>query len=78
MGLFRSSPGREDAGRILDALSPLARTLIVVPVRSDRTARLLELRLAAVGRFPRYRRGPLGGGGTRARRAGQARTASPS
>ncbi len=43
----------KDAGRILDALSPLARTLIVVPVRSDRSARPSELRRAAVGRFPR-------------------------
>jgi len=43
----------KDAGRILDALSPLARTLVVVPVRSERTARPSELRVAAVGRFPR-------------------------
>jgi len=39
--------------RILDALSPLARTLVVVPVRSERGARPSELRAAAVGRFPR-------------------------
>ena len=38
---------------ILDALSPLARTLVVVPVRSERGARAAELRAAAVGRFPR-------------------------
>ena len=43
----------KDVGRILDALSPLARTLIVVPVRSDRGARPAELRVAAIGRFPR-------------------------
>jgi dihydrofolate synthase/folylpolyglutamate synthase len=43
----------KDVGRILDALSPLARTLIVVPVRSDRGARPSELRLAALGQFPR-------------------------
>ena len=43
----------KDASGMLDALSPLARTLVVVPVRSDRTARPSELRLAAVGRFPR-------------------------
>ena len=43
----------KDASGMLDALSPLARTLIVVPVRSDRTARPSELRLAAIGRFPR-------------------------
>jgi dihydrofolate synthase / folylpolyglutamate synthase len=39
--------------RILDALSPLARTIVVVPVRSERSARPAELRVAAVGRFPR-------------------------
>ena len=43
----------KDAGRILDALSPLARTLVVVPVRSDRGARPADLRVAAAGRFPR-------------------------
>jgi len=43
----------KDVGRILDALSPLARTIVVVPVRSERTARPSELRVAAVGRFPR-------------------------
>jgi dihydrofolate synthase / folylpolyglutamate synthase len=43
----------KDAGRILDALSPLARTLVVVPLRSDRGTRPAELRVAAVGRFPR-------------------------
>jgi dihydrofolate synthase/folylpolyglutamate synthase len=43
----------KDAGRILDALSPLARTVVVVPVHSDRGARPSELRLAAFGRFPR-------------------------
>jgi len=43
----------KDAGRILDALSPLARTLVVVPIRSDRGARPADLRVAAAGRFPR-------------------------
>ncbi len=43
----------KDAARILDALSPLARTLVVVPVRSERGARPSELRVAALGRFPR-------------------------
>jgi len=43
----------KDAARILDALSPLARTVVVVPLRSDRAARPSELRVAAVGRFPR-------------------------
>jgi dihydrofolate synthase/folylpolyglutamate synthase len=43
----------KDAGRILDALSPLARNLIVVPVRSDRSSRPADLRVAAAGRFSR-------------------------
>jgi len=43
----------KDAGRILDALSPLARTLVVVPLRSDRGARPGDLRAVATGRFPR-------------------------
>ena len=43
----------KDAGRMLDALSPLARTLVVVPLRSDRGAPPSELRVAAGGRFPR-------------------------
>ena len=43
----------KDAGRILDALSPLARTIVVVPLRSDRGARPSDLRVAAAGRFPR-------------------------
>ena len=43
----------KDAASILDALAPLARTLVVVPVRSERTARPADVRAAAVGRFPR-------------------------
>ncbi|HTT45164.1 MAG TPA: folylpolyglutamate synthase/dihydrofolate synthase family protein [Thermoplasmata archaeon] len=43
----------KDAGTILDALSPLARTIVVVPIRSDRGARPADLRVAAAGRFPR-------------------------
>jgi dihydrofolate synthase / folylpolyglutamate synthase len=43
----------KEVERILDALSPLARTIVVVPLRSDRAARPSELRVAAVGRFPR-------------------------
>jgi dihydrofolate synthase/folylpolyglutamate synthase len=39
--------------RILDAFAPLARTLVVVPVRSERGLATSELRSAAVGRFPR-------------------------
>jgi dihydrofolate synthase/folylpolyglutamate synthase len=43
----------KDAGRILDALSPLARTLVVVPLKTDRGARPADLRVAGAGRFPR-------------------------
>ncbi|MGI0155570.1 MAG: bifunctional folylpolyglutamate synthase/dihydrofolate synthase, partial [Thermoplasmata archaeon] len=39
--------------RILDALAPLARTLVLVPVRSERGTPVGELRAQAVGRFPR-------------------------
>ncbi len=38
---------------ILDALSPLARTLVIVPVRSERAMDTGLIRVAAVGRFPR-------------------------
>ena len=40
-------------GRILDALSPLARTLVIVPVRSARSLSATEIRVEAAGRFPR-------------------------
>ncbi|MCI4349779.1 MAG: hypothetical protein L3J93_06140, partial [Thermoplasmata archaeon] len=46
------------AGPILEALSPLARTLVVVPVRSMRSADPSELRRAAIGRFPRIVQAP--------------------
>jgi dihydrofolate synthase/folylpolyglutamate synthase len=39
--------------RILDALAPLAQTLVVVPVRSDRAVPVTDLRAAAAGRFRR-------------------------
>ncbi|EQD51925.1 Folyl-polyglutamate synthetase, partial [mine drainage metagenome] len=39
--------------RILDALQPLARTLVAVPVRSDRSVAPSEIRAHAAGRFPR-------------------------
>jgi dihydrofolate synthase / folylpolyglutamate synthase len=39
--------------RILDALSPLARTVVLVPIRSERSVPVSELRAAALGRFPR-------------------------
>ncbi|MGP8072420.1 MAG: bifunctional folylpolyglutamate synthase/dihydrofolate synthase [Thermoplasmata archaeon] len=43
----------KDVARILDALSPLARTLVVVPVRSERSLSSTEIRVEAAGRFPR-------------------------
>ncbi len=43
----------KDVPHILDAFAPLARTLVVVPVRSERGVDPSEIRAAAVGRFPR-------------------------
>ena len=43
----------KDLPRILDALAPLARTLVVVQVRSSRAVPAGDLRAAAAGRFPR-------------------------
>jgi dihydrofolate synthase / folylpolyglutamate synthase len=43
----------KNVSRILDALAPLARTLVVVPVRSERGLPTSEVRAQAVGRFPR-------------------------
>jgi dihydrofolate synthase/folylpolyglutamate synthase len=43
----------KQVGPILDAFSPLATTLVAVPVRSDRGLSVAEIRRAAVGRFPR-------------------------
>jgi len=43
----------KNVARILDALAPLARTLVVVPIRSERGLDPAEVRAAAVGRFPR-------------------------
>lgn len=39
--------------RILDLLAPLARTLVIVPVRSERGLPVAEVRAQALGRFPR-------------------------
>ena len=50
--VFGSLQGK-NISRILDALAPLARTLVLVPVRSDRGAPVAHLRAQAVGRFPR-------------------------
>jgi dihydrofolate synthase/folylpolyglutamate synthase len=50
--VFGSLQGKK-VERILDALAPLARTLVLVPVRSERGASVAELRAQAVGRYPR-------------------------
>ncbi len=59
----------KNVGAILDALSPLARTLVVVPVRSARGVPPGELRVAAAGRFPRIVEAPSVALGVRAARA---------
>jgi len=43
----------KNVDRILDALAPLARTIVLVPVRSERSVPVGELRARALGRFPR-------------------------
>jgi dihydrofolate synthase / folylpolyglutamate synthase len=43
----------KDVPNILDAFAPLARTLVAVPVRSERGLDPSEVRVAAAGRFPR-------------------------
>ncbi len=60
----------KDVGGILEALAPLARTLVVVPVRSERSLRPSEIRLAAAGRFPRIVEAPDAASGVRLARAG--------
>jgi dihydrofolate synthase / folylpolyglutamate synthase len=50
--VFGSLRGK-DVPKILDAFAPLARTIVLVPVRSARGLSPEELRTAAVGRFPR-------------------------
>ncbi len=59
----------KDVVRILDALAPLARTLIVVPVRSERGRPASELRSLAMGRFPRIVEAPNAAQGLRVARA---------
>ena len=56
-------------GRILDALSPLARTIVVVPVKSERRIPPAELRAAATGLFPRVVEAPGAAEGLRLARA---------
>jgi dihydrofolate synthase/folylpolyglutamate synthase len=55
----------KQVGRILDALSPLAHTLVVVPVRSDRSIPAADLRAAAGGRFRRVVVAPTPADGVR-------------
>ena len=50
--------GEKPYGELLAALSALAETLVVVPVRSSRSAPPAELRRAAAGRFPRIVEAP--------------------
>jgi dihydrofolate synthase / folylpolyglutamate synthase len=50
--VFGCLRGKDVAG-ILDALAPLARTLVLVPVLSDRSMPPAELKAQAVGRFSR-------------------------
>jgi len=59
----------KDAGGILDALSPLASNLVVVPVRSERAMPLGDLRAAAAGRFSRIVVAPNASTGLRVARA---------
>jgi dihydrofolate synthase / folylpolyglutamate synthase len=59
----------KDVAAILDALAPLARTLVVVPVRSARGVPPSELRAAAAGRFPRIVEAPSVESGVRVARA---------
>jgi dihydrofolate synthase/folylpolyglutamate synthase len=46
------------ADRILDRLSPVAQTVVLVPLRTDRAATPEVLRVAAQGRFPRIVQAP--------------------
>jgi dihydrofolate synthase / folylpolyglutamate synthase len=50
--VFGSLAGK-DVPRILDALAPLARTIVLVRVRSSRALPVPDLRATATGRFPR-------------------------
>ncbi len=62
--LFGSLQGK-DVPRILDAFSPLAKTIVVVPVRSERGLSTSALRVAALGRFPRIVEAPSAAVGLR-------------
>ena len=55
--------------RILEALAPLAQTLVVARVRSERGVPAAELRARAAGQFPRIVEAPDAGAGLRVARA---------
>ncbi len=55
--------GGKDVAGILDALAPLARTIVLVPIRSERGLRPEEIRPFAQGRFPRIVIAPSAGEG---------------
>ncbi|MGI0131681.1 MAG: bifunctional folylpolyglutamate synthase/dihydrofolate synthase [Thermoplasmata archaeon] len=57
------------ADAILDHLAPLATTVVLVPIRSDRSASVTDLRRAALGRFPRIVQAPSASDGLRLARA---------
>ncbi|MCI4372880.1 MAG: bifunctional folylpolyglutamate synthase/dihydrofolate synthase [Thermoplasmata archaeon] len=59
----------KQVGRILDALAPLAQTIVLVPVRSDRAIPVAELRPVANGRFRRIVIAPTPADGLRLARA---------
>ncbi|HTW56175.1 MAG TPA: Mur ligase family protein [Thermoplasmata archaeon] len=59
----------KNVARILDALAPLARTIVVVPVKSERRIPPAELRVAATGRFARVVEAPSAADGLRLARA---------
>ncbi len=59
----------KDVRRILDAFAPLARTLVIVPVRSERGLPPAELRAAAIGRFSRIVLAPAAAEGLKLARA---------
>lgn len=66
--VFGSLRGK-NVPRILDALAPLARTLVLVPVRSERSLPVADLRAQALGRFPRIVIAPSAVEGVRLARA---------
>ncbi len=66
--LFGCLAGKDVAG-ILDALAPIATTIVVVPVRSERSMSTGDLRAAAAGRFARIVVAPDAGAGLRLARA---------